>query len=74
MSPVPLKAWAFGACLESRSVFILDLHLDIFILLHCKLLAWENIKQSLFTHQGWDNRLGRKMKGKNIQNLTKKQS
>lgn len=31
-------------------------------------------KHNLFTHQRRNNRLGRKMKGKNIQNLTKKQS
>ena len=28
-------------------------------------------KHNLFTHQRWNNRLRRKMKGKNIQNLTK---
>ena len=31
-------------------------------------------KHNSFTYQGWNNRLGRKMKGKNIQNLRKKQS
>ena len=54
MPPIPLEAWAFGACFRNRSVFILDLHLDIFILLHCKLLARENIinKAYLLTRGG----------------------